>query len=39
MLDGLKEAFAGRALNAETDHHLTGQNGAGYGRNGYGRKT
>ena len=39
LLDGLKKAFAERALNAEMDHHLAGENGAGNGRNGYGRKT
>jgi putative transposase len=39
LLDGLKKALAERALNAEMDHHLAGENGAGNGRNGYGRKT
>jgi transposase-like protein len=39
LLDELKEALAERALNAEMDHHLAGENGAGNGRNGYGRKT
>lgn len=39
LLDGLKKAFGKRALNAEMDHHLAGGNGAGNGRNGYGRKT
>jgi putative transposase len=38
LLDGLKKALAERALNAEMDHHLAGENGAGNGRNGYGRK-
>lgn len=36
LLDGLKKALAERALNAEMDHHLSGANGAGNGRNGYG---
>ena len=39
QLDELKKALAERALNAEMDHHLAGENGAGNGRNGYGRKT
>jgi putative transposase len=39
LLDGLKKALAERVLNAEMDHHLSGQDGAGNGRNGYGRKT
>lgn len=39
LLDGLKKALAERALNAGMDHHLAGENGAGNGRNGYGRKT
>ena len=39
LIDGLKKALAERALNAEMDHHLGGENGAGNGRNGYGRKT
>lgn len=38
LLDGLKKALAERALNAEMDHHLTGEE-AGNTRNGYGRKT
>jgi putative transposase len=38
LLDGLK-ALAERALNAEMDHHLTGEGGAGNSRNGYGRKS
>ena len=36
LLDGLKKALAERALNAEMDHHLTGDGGAGNSRNGYG---
>ena len=39
LIDGLKKALAERALNAEMDHHLAGENGAGNSRNGYGRKT
>ena len=39
LLDALKKALAERALNAEMDHHLAGENGAGNTRNGYGRKT
>ena len=39
LLDGLKKALADRALNAEMDHHLSGVNGAGNSRNGYGSKT
>src|ERR671916_2192838 len=39
LLDDLKKALAERALNAEMDHHLAGEGGAGNGRNGYGRKT
>src|SRR5918912_351932 len=38
LLDELKKAFAERALNAEMDHHLAGDGGAGNSRNGYGRK-
>lgn len=38
LLDGLKKALAERALNAEMDHHLAGENSAGNGRNGYGMK-
>lgn len=38
LLDELKKALAERALNAEMDHHLTGEE-AGNTRNGYGRKT
>jgi putative transposase len=39
LLDGLKKALAERALNAEMDHHLTGEGGADNSRNGYGRKS
>jgi putative transposase len=39
LLDELKKALAERALNAEMDHHLTGDRGTGNGRNGYGRKS
>lgn len=39
LLDGLKKALAERALNAEMDHHLSSENGAGNARNGYGKKT
>lgn len=39
LLDGLKKALTERALNAEMDHHLDGEGGAGNSRNGYGRKT
>ena len=39
LLDGLKKALAERALNAEMDHHLSGEEEAGNSRNGYGRKT
>ena len=38
LLDGLKKALAERALNAEMDHHLGGEED-GNSRNGYGRKT
>ena len=38
LLDDLKKALAERALNAEMDHHLAGDEG-GNSRNGYGRKT
>ncbi len=38
LLDDLKRALAERALNAEMDHHLAGDEG-GNSRNGYGRKT
>ena len=39
ILDALKKAFAERALNAEMDHHLSSDGGAGNNRNGYGKKT
>jgi putative transposase len=39
LLDSLKKALAERALNAEMDHHLSGEEEASNGRNGYGRKT
>jgi putative transposase len=39
LLDQLKKALAERALNAEMDHHLAGEAGAGNTRNGYGRKS
>jgi hypothetical protein len=39
LLDDLKKALAERALNAEMDHHLAGEGGAGNSRNGYGRKS
>ena len=39
LLDSLKKALSERALNAEMDHHLAGEEGAGNSRNGYGRKT
>jgi len=39
LVDALKKALTERALNAEMDHHLAGDNGAGNTRNGYGRKT
>lgn len=39
LLDGLKKALAERALNAEMDHHLDGEGGAGNSRNGYSKKT
>lgn len=39
LLDQLKKARAERALNAEMDHHLAGDGGAGNSRNGYGRKS
>ena len=38
MLDDLKKALAERVLNAEMDHHLTGEE-PGNRRNGYGKKT
>jgi len=39
LLDSLKKALAERALNAEMDHHLGGDEQSGNSRNGYGRKT
>jgi putative transposase len=39
VLDSLKKALTERALNADMDHHLAGDDGAGNTRNGYGRKT
>ena len=39
LLDELKKALAERALNAEMDHHLAGEDEAANGRNGYGKKT
>jgi len=39
LLDSLKKALTERALNAEMDHHLAGEDSAGNTRNGYGRKT
>src|SRR3954471_23864878 len=39
LLDGLKKAFAERALNAEMAPPLAGDGGAGNSRNGYGRKS
>ena len=39
LLDSLKKALTERALNAEMDHHLAGDDGVGNTRNGYGRKT
>jgi len=39
LLDSLKKALTERALNAEMDHHLAGDDGASNTRNGYGRKT
>jgi putative transposase len=39
LLDQLKKALAERALNAEMDHHLSGDRTPGNSRNGYGRKT
>ena len=39
LLDAPKKALTERALNAEMDHHLAGDDGAGNTRNGYGRKT
>ena len=39
LFDSLRKALTERALNAEMDHHLAGEDGAGNTRNGYGRKT
>ncbi len=39
LLEALKKALAERVLNAEMDHHLSEEGGAGNSRNGYGRKT
>lgn len=39
LFDALKKALAERALNAEMDHHLAGEDEADNTRNGYGRKT
>lgn len=39
LLDSLKKALAERVLNAEMDHHLSQEDEASNGRNGYGRKT
>lgn len=39
LLDSLKKALTERVLNAEMNHHLAGEDGAGNTRNGYGRKT
>lgn len=39
LLDSLKKALAERVLNAEMEHHLSGEDGAGNSRNGYSRKT
>jgi hypothetical protein len=39
LLDQLKKALTERALNAEMDHLLAGDGGAGNSRNGYGRKS
>ena len=39
ILDALKKALTERALNAEMDHHLLGEEAAGNNRNGYGKKT
>ena len=38
LLDSLKKALAERALNAEMDYHLGGDEQVGNSRNGYGRK-
>ncbi len=34
LFDALKKALTGRILNAEMDHHLAGEDGAGNSRNG-----
>jgi putative transposase len=39
LIDQLKKALAERALNAEMDYHLAGENGSSNSRNGYGKKT
>ena len=39
LLNSLKKALTERALNAEMDHHLAGEDSSGNTRNGYGRKT
>ena len=39
LLDQLKKALAERALKAELEHHLGGEEEAGNQRNGYGKKT
>lgn len=39
LIDQLKKALAERALNAEMDHHLSGEGAIGNSRNGYGKKT
>lgn len=39
LLDQMKKALAERVLNAEMDHHLSGDEQAGNMRNGYGKKT
>jgi len=38
LLDSLKRALTERALNAEMDHHLAADDGAGNMRNGYSRR-
>lgn len=39
LLGSLKKALTERALNAEMEHHLAGDEGVGNTLNGYGRKT
>ena len=39
LLDGLRKALAERALNAEMDHHLAGEEETSNSRNRYGRKS